>query len=534
MKGYLIPLFGKNGANIIGDDGKAYFCRTCAPVFEEKRISFDVPGENACAISDDAAAHIKTLRQGVRKSLSDKRYFHSFRVSRMARAFAEKFGYSSEKAEIAGLLHDVAKENSNERNLSLIRDAGMPLASFEQNSHPVTHAYAGAVIAKNEFGIDDTEILNAIKYHSGKPDMDTAQKIIFLADYADKFVHLGLEFDFFKPGYSLDDAVLNAVSVANRGSVNLGIECAELTELTMNYILRERMARGFEAKDASFLTDEIFDKALKINIKNALKIKSAANARHISGYECALGRKIAPGLLFRSGRLNALTEEDAESLRREGVKTVIDLRTAREAAAAPDKNVRCFEMLACPLPSIEFTDYKNKLLQKYFTAESQREKAFYLSEFMAGIDMRGMYENVLTAREAILSLKNVFEALARPEKDGILLHCTSGKDRTGIVVALIMLALGASIEDVKLEYYASAISTFAFTESMTQSLRKFGYGGNALDEARYFGGIGANISEGIYKFIVKEYGSVEGYLSDALGVDKEKTGQLKQKYLINI
>ncbi|MDN4607081.1 bis(5'-nucleosyl)-tetraphosphatase (symmetrical) YqeK [Sporosarcina highlanderae] len=116
------------------------------------------------------------------KRLPIKRFEHVIRVTETAKKLSNHFGVSVEKAELAALLHDVAKymEPADMRKIIEENSEDSRLLSFH---HVIWHAAAGAVIARDEFGIDDSDILNAIRYHTtGRAGMSKLEKIIYIAD----------------------------------------------------------------------------------------------------------------------------------------------------------------------------------------------------------------------------------------------------------------------------------------------------------------------------------------------------------------
>ena len=112
---------------------------------------------------------LKQLQEKVKNQLPPTRYEHTLGVVRTSEILAEKYHVLLESAQVAALLHDIAKYlPNNELNYS-------PL---------VWHAPVGAIVAQKSYGIIDQDVLNAIKYHTtGRPAMSTLEKIIFLADY---------------------------------------------------------------------------------------------------------------------------------------------------------------------------------------------------------------------------------------------------------------------------------------------------------------------------------------------------------------
>ena len=88
------------------------------------------------------------------------------------------------KAMIAGMLHDCAKCMDNDEKLRICDKYKIPYSDIEKENAFLLHGKVGAHIAKNEFDIEDEDILNAIIWHTtGRPQMSLLEKIIFIADY---------------------------------------------------------------------------------------------------------------------------------------------------------------------------------------------------------------------------------------------------------------------------------------------------------------------------------------------------------------
>lgn len=119
----------------------------------------------------------------IQERLSQFRFEHSVNVSREAVRLAEIHGADVEKAELAGLLHDVMKDAGKKEQLALLEQYGVRLSEIEQNAPKLWHAIAGAVYAKKVLRIRDKDVLNAIRYHTtGRAGMSLLEKIIYLAD----------------------------------------------------------------------------------------------------------------------------------------------------------------------------------------------------------------------------------------------------------------------------------------------------------------------------------------------------------------
>lgn len=116
--------------------------------------------------------------------LNTKRFIHSLNVSRAAVDLARKYGVDEEKARLAGLLHDVCKNDSAEKQLQMIQDFGIILDDVQATVPKLWHAICGRVFTENELHITDKDILNAILYHTtARAKMSSLEKIIYLADF---------------------------------------------------------------------------------------------------------------------------------------------------------------------------------------------------------------------------------------------------------------------------------------------------------------------------------------------------------------
>ncbi|RAP76761.1 bis(5'-nucleosyl)-tetraphosphatase (symmetrical) YqeK [Paenibacillus montanisoli] len=119
----------------------------------------------------------------VKAEMPERRWTHTVGVMETAVILAGRFGADAEKAEQAAILHDVAKYWPTSRMEAIIREEGLPgdLLAYDKE---LWHAPVGAFVAKRDFGVDDIEILDAIRFHtSGRERMTLMDKIVCLADY---------------------------------------------------------------------------------------------------------------------------------------------------------------------------------------------------------------------------------------------------------------------------------------------------------------------------------------------------------------
>lgn len=123
------------------------------------------------------------LAEKVQKKMSAKRFSHVLGVEEAALALATRYGVSPEKASIAALVHDYAKERSDADFTEEIKNGAFD-SDLLNYGNAIWHGLVGAEFVKRELGITDEEILNAVRLHTtGGQEMTLLDKIIYVADY---------------------------------------------------------------------------------------------------------------------------------------------------------------------------------------------------------------------------------------------------------------------------------------------------------------------------------------------------------------
>jgi predicted HD superfamily hydrolase involved in NAD metabolism len=128
---------------------------------------------------------IEDYKDTLRTYLSGIRFDHCLKVSEFSKELGLLHGVDEKKAEMAGLLHDCAKElGPEEMKQQLDRvEVKQFMDAEELACRGVWHAYVGAVYARDKFGVVDDEVLSAIRTHSvGEPEMSDLQAIVYVAD----------------------------------------------------------------------------------------------------------------------------------------------------------------------------------------------------------------------------------------------------------------------------------------------------------------------------------------------------------------
>ena len=127
--------------------------------------------------------NLKQAKELVRGRLSDKRYEHTINVKKMAVKLAKRYGADEEKAALAAILHDSAKEISKDEMREIMRQYPQYTEGGESRPTPVWHGICASILARTQWGVEDEAILSAIACHTaGKPGMSKLDKIVYLAD----------------------------------------------------------------------------------------------------------------------------------------------------------------------------------------------------------------------------------------------------------------------------------------------------------------------------------------------------------------
>lgn len=133
------------------------------------------------------------IKKDLKNMLSNFRYKHSLMVADEARKLAIRYDVDEDKAYIAGLLHDIAKEFTEEENKKWINDYSLDKEWLKKENSKIVHAEIGAIYARITYNVED-DICEAIRYHAlGNIQMNTLDKIVFVADKiarenADEFI----------------------------------------------------------------------------------------------------------------------------------------------------------------------------------------------------------------------------------------------------------------------------------------------------------------------------------------------------------
>lgn len=478
------------------------------------------------------------IREELKKRLPDKRRLHCLYVAAWAKKIAELVGYSPEKAELAGLLHDIAKKLPVGQLLVMAEQNGLALTTAERGNPHCLHGRVGALIARKEFGVNDEDVLNAIAFHSGRPGMGKLEKILLLSDYMQKLITWGApDFTPVIKEKGLDAALMQAMHFIIKFCVDNDIE-DERTFETFDAILlyaqeqaekqadREKMENGIIPTP-----DAYYDKSYALYMRQRLGLATVPNGRELGGYKTRDGRYVRYGAVVRSGNFGSLTAEDATVLRNLGFSHIFDLRSDAERNLAPCQNPNWALVENCPLILPEESPHQRSLIEQYYSSDNPKEKSWLASEIVRNTDIQQVYQAILGDSHTKTQLRHIFDILLQPDCTGVLFHCGDGKQRTGFAVAMVLTALGVDVLTIWLDYAASVVPNDAFMENFVEDLKNGGYDKTLYGKARYFNALALDMLRNVHKDVLRKYISLKVYLRDEIGLSEADLTILRNKFL---
>jgi nicotinate-nucleotide adenylyltransferase len=126
------------------------------------------------------------LNSYLKENLSPARYDHTISAARMCRDLCERFNHDPHKGFLTGLCHDIAREFPKNFLLASAARIGYQFEGIEKERPVLLHGRVGAEILKEKFGLNDEEVLHAVRHHSlGHPEFGFLGKSLYVADYCE-------------------------------------------------------------------------------------------------------------------------------------------------------------------------------------------------------------------------------------------------------------------------------------------------------------------------------------------------------------
>lgn len=245
------------------------------------------------------------------------------------------------------------------------------------------------------------------------------------------------------------------------------------------------------------------------------------NFRDFGGYPTENGGRVKRGFLYRSGHLHRATDGDLAAFSCLGIKTICDLRSTGERQREPDRVPDAEAVTFFNIPMHPIVEYHARSLKRLYSLMfGEERKRDYIAESYAAY--RAYAVGYLPQIKALLAY------ISDPAHLPILIHCSAGKDRTGVLAGLIQQILGVSFDAVMDDYLKTEEHLGSYKEEIMARLKPLGYFGipwrrmyMPLFDAR------RDYLLAAFEQVKEEFGSVQAWLRRGVGLSQGDEGKLR-------
>jgi protein-tyrosine phosphatase len=248
---------------------------------------------------------------------------------------------------------------------------------------------------------------------------------------------------------------------------------------------------------------------------------TAPNFRDAGGHATADGRKVRTGLVYRSDGLGTVHAADAATLVRLGIGLVIDLRSATERDREPDLIPEGAELLVADVMGRQ----NDELFGEVF---ADPDRAGELLGGTAGRElMCEVYRRFVSTEGARTAYRDVFTHMAAVDAPTVF-HCSQGKDRTGWTSAVLLTLLGVPRATIVEDYLASAEHLAGKNGEILRHIAERGFDPAHLKPVF---DVHEDYLNTAFAAAERDYGSVEGYVRQGLGLSDAPIERLRERLL---
>lgn len=248
------------------------------------------------------------------------------------------------------------------------------------------------------------------------------------------------------------------------------------------------------------------------------------NFRDFGGYKTENGSSLKKGLLYRSGGLSKASNKDLEKLSALRIKTICDLRSENERKKEPDRFPNAEPVTFFNIPMRPIVDYHGRSFKRLFSLMfgEERRRDYIAESYYA-------YREYATGH--LPQLKALLVRISNPDNLPLLIHCTAGKDRTGVVASLIQQMLGVAPDVAMNDYLRTNQNLGEYTIEIADRLKKLAYFGVPwkmylpLFEAR------TDYLDAAFTQIKDEFGAFDKWVRRGLVFSKKEIDALAESLL---
>lgn len=276
-------------------------------------------------------------------------------------------------------------------------------------------------------------------------------------------------------------------------------------------------------EESNLMEESVKDDNNQVTMEGqTLGLAEVENARQLGGYYTEDGRRIKSNMLLRSAKLVKATDEDIKKLTQDyNLGTIVDFRTTDEIADAPDPEIKGVKNEQIRVLD---EDNANDSNSAAMTQIYGKDPVSGLIEMVKnGTLSDDMYVTTIKSETAQKGFSEFFKVLLNNEEEkAVLWHCTGGKDRAGTAAVLVLSALGVDEKTI--------LDDFALTNEFYKG--KIEYMGNEaakqtddqtiIEGVKTLSGVSRSFMEKMINTLNEEYGSVQNYIVEELGITQDE------------
>ncbi|WP_342493541.1 tyrosine-protein phosphatase [Bacillus sp. FSL W7-1346] len=247
-----------------------------------------------------------------------------------------------------------------------------------------------------------------------------------------------------------------------------------------------------------------------------IQFSKLANFREVGGLQTTDQMVIKQGMIYRSADLSRLTKQDILTFSTLGIQTICDLRTSSERKSHPPKIMEHDKIVHIPMQPDSMMPSKWTMF-RMLIAEG---KSLSFTPIM-----KDVYQSMLYERKK--EIQQLFTLLSDEKNYPLMLHCTSGKDRTGFLSALIQLAAGVPVHTVLSEYMRSNEGVKMLVKRQERFVRMMSLYRVSKEQIQPLLGVQQDYLEDVLNEMMDTYGNAERYLVEACDVPKAQLLKVK-------
>lgn len=258
---------------------------------------------------------------------------------------------------------------------------------------------------------------------------------------------------------------------------------------------------------------------IDMNTPHLIPLAGSYNFRDLGGYQTRRGASVKHNRIYRSAKLSGLTEEDRTQIKELDIQSVIDFRRHSERTREPSlwHDDHTPNVITHPHP-LDNEKHLPELMGQLLAQHHDPKQMMIDIYYEMPLEHTAHYTEMLKCAAASADLP-------------LLIHCTAGKDRTGIAAALLLYALDVHMDTIYQDYLYT--NTIYAGDQIAESLKFFDLGGTGDDIERYIPivEVHAEYLDSAFKRMKDEFGSIDSYMRDALYADETALGRIRENLL---